>query len=42
MVNFIWLGGLVFVLGAIVTILPDARERKRLEAALAMEERAVA
>jgi len=42
MVNFIWFGGLVFVLGSIVTILPDSRERKRLEAALVIEDRAVA
>ncbi|MDB4324834.1 heme lyase CcmF/NrfE family subunit [bacterium] len=42
MVNFIWFGGLVFVLGSIITILPDAREKRRLEAALAVEERAVA
>ena len=42
MVNFIWFGGLVFVLGACLCIMPDARERKRLETALALEERAVA
>jgi cytochrome c-type biogenesis protein CcmF len=42
MVNFIWLGGLIFVLGSVVSILPDARERRRTEASLALEERAVA
>ncbi len=42
MVNFIWIGGLIFIIGANITILPDARERKRLEGALALEERAVA
>jgi cytochrome c-type biogenesis protein CcmF len=42
MVNFIWLGGLVFVLGAQITVLPDSRERRRLEGAMALEERAVA
>jgi len=42
MVNFIWIGGLIFIIGANVCILPDARERKRLEGALALEERAVA
>jgi len=42
MINFIWFGGLIFVLGSIFSILPDSRERKRLEAALALEERAVA
>jgi cytochrome c-type biogenesis protein CcmF len=42
MVNFIWLGGLVFVAGAGIGLLPDARERRRLRAALALEERAVA
>jgi cytochrome c-type biogenesis protein CcmF len=42
MVNFIWLGGLVVVLGAHLAVLPDARERRRLRAALAMEEKAVA
>jgi cytochrome c-type biogenesis protein CcmF len=44
MVNFIWLGGLVFIIGAHICVLPDARERRRLRAALALEEqeRAVA
>jgi cytochrome c-type biogenesis protein CcmF len=30
LVNFIWLGGLLFVLGSIVTMWPDAREQRRL------------
>jgi cytochrome c-type biogenesis protein CcmF len=42
MVNFIWLGGLILVLGAHLSVLPDARERKRLKEALELEERAVA
>ena len=42
LVNFIWLGGLVFVLGAHLAVLPDSRERKRLANAMALEERAVA
>jgi cytochrome c-type biogenesis protein CcmF len=37
MVNFIWLGGLVFVLGAHLSVLPDARERRRLEGVMALE-----
>jgi cytochrome c-type biogenesis protein CcmF len=31
LVNLIWLAGLVFVLGSIVTMWPDAREQRRLE-----------
>jgi cytochrome c biogenesis factor len=42
MVNFIWLGGLILVLGAHLSVLPDAAERKRLRAAMELEERAVA
>ena len=42
MVNFIWLGGLILVLGAHLSVLPDAAERKRLKAAMDLEERAVA
>ena len=38
MVNFLWLGGLIFIIGAHLSVLPDARERKRLEGALALEE----
>lgn len=42
MVNFIWIGAFVLVLGAHLAVLPDARERKRLAVTLALEERAVA
>ena len=44
MVNFIWFGGLIFVLGAHLSVLPDRRERRRLQAELELEEqeRAVA
>jgi len=42
MVNFIWLGGLIAIFGAHVCVLPDSRERRRLEAAMEVEERAVA
>jgi len=42
MVNFIWLGGLIAIFGAHVCVLPDSRERKRLAAAMEVEERAVA
>jgi len=44
MVEFIWLGGLIFVLGAHLCVLPDRRERMRLKAAIEVEEqeRAVA
>ena len=30
LVNFIWLAGLVFILGSLVTLWPDAREQRRL------------
>ena len=30
LVNFIWLGGLVFLLGSLVAMWPDAREQRRL------------
>ena len=30
LVNLIWLAGLVFVLGAVITLWPDAREQRRL------------
>jgi cytochrome c-type biogenesis protein CcmF len=32
LVNLVWLAGLVFVLGALVTLWPDAREQRRLAA----------
>lgn len=42
MVNFLWLGGLILVIGAGLCVCPDARERKRLEAVMAIEDRAAA
>ena len=30
LVNLIWLAGLVFLLGSVVTMWPDAREQRRL------------
>lgn len=42
MVNFIWLGGLILILGAHLSVLPDSAERRRLRAAMELEERAVA
>ncbi len=42
MVNLIWFGGLLFVAGSILGVLPDARERNRLAGALALEDRAIA
>jgi cytochrome c-type biogenesis protein CcmF len=42
LVNFIWFGGLLFILGAGLAVLPDAQERRRLEQALELEDRAVA
>jgi cytochrome c-type biogenesis protein CcmF len=42
MVNLIWFGGLIVIFGAHLCVLPDARERKRLKAAMDVEDRAVA
>jgi cytochrome c-type biogenesis protein CcmF len=42
MVNFLWYGGLIFIIGAHLCVLPDSRERKRLDQALELEELAVA
>ena len=42
LVNFLWFGGFVLVVGATICVLPDARERKRLAVARALEERAAA
>ncbi len=42
LVNFLWFGGLVLVIGAALCVLPDARERKRLEALMAIDEREAA
>ena len=30
LVNMIWLAGLVFLLGSVITLWPDAREERRL------------
>jgi len=30
LVNLIWLAGLVFLLGSVITLWPDAREERRL------------
>jgi cytochrome c-type biogenesis protein CcmF len=42
LVNFLWFGGFILVIGATICVLPDARERKRLALARALEERAAA
>ncbi len=42
LVNFIWLSGLVFVLGSVVAMWPDAREQRRLASRFAGEGAAVA
>jgi len=42
LVNFIWLSGLIFVLGSVVAMWPDAREQRRLAARFASEGAAVA
>lgn len=42
MVNFLWFGGFVLVFGAGVCVFPDARERKRLEVSMAIDDRAAA
>jgi cytochrome c-type biogenesis protein CcmF len=38
LVNLIWLAGLVFLLGAVITLWPDAREQRRLAARYAEAE----
>ena len=35
LVNLIWLAGLLFVFGSLVTLWPDAREQRRLVTRLA-------
>ena len=35
LVNFIWLSGLIFLLGSVVAMWPDAREQRRLADRLA-------
>ena len=42
MVNFLWFGGFIVIFGAHLCVLPDTRERKRLEAFVAQEEREIA
>jgi hypothetical protein len=42
MVNFIWFGAFIVILGASVCVLPDPRERRRIQAAIDHEDRAVA
>jgi len=42
LVNFLWFGGLIFFVGSTLSVLPDPRERRRLAAAMALEEQAVA
>ncbi len=42
MVNFLWLGGFILVFGSCLCVLPDSRERKRLLASMAIEEREAA
>jgi cytochrome c-type biogenesis protein CcmF len=37
LVNLIWLAGLVFVLGSLITLWPDAREERRLATRYASE-----
>jgi len=36
LVNFIWLAGIVFLFGSLVTLWPDAREQRRLDARYAL------
>jgi cytochrome c biogenesis factor len=42
MVNFLWFGGFIVIFGAHLCVLPDTRERKRLEAYESQEEQAIA
>ena len=42
MVNFLWFGGFVLVIGASLCVFPDRRERKRLMASMAVDEREAA
>ena len=36
LVNFIWLAGVVFLFGSLITLWPDAREQRRLESRYAL------
>ena len=40
LVNLIWLAGLVFLLGSVITLWPDAREERRLADAVRPRARA--
>jgi cytochrome c-type biogenesis protein CcmF len=42
LVNLVWLAGIVFVLGSVVALWPDAREQRRLAARFARMPAAVA
>ncbi len=42
LVNLIWLAGLVFLAGALVTMWPDAREQRRLAQRFAERDAALA
>jgi cytochrome c biogenesis factor len=42
MVNFLWFGGFVLVIGAGLCVFPDRRERRRLEASMAIDDREAA
>jgi len=41
-VNWLWLGGLVVILGTGIAIFPDRNEKRLMAASRAVEERAVA
>jgi len=42
MVNFLWFGGFILVFGAGLCVFPDAKERKRLLASMAIDDREAA
>jgi cytochrome c-type biogenesis protein CcmF len=42
LVNFLWFGGFILVIGAHLCVLPDKRDRQRLEASMILEDRAAA
>jgi len=42
LVNFLWFGGFVLVFGSAICVFPDAAERKRLQASMAIEDREAA
>ncbi len=41
LVTWIWTGGLMLTVGTIIAMLPDKREKRRVAAALSLEEREV-